>query len=117
MKRGEFIEPIMNADADIQVWLETFVKAQTNIIVPHIESSVHQNVQYRIITTQQGQGGRSSIGQSGEVELQPNIAETMSRLAIRRSVGDLCQINITLLMPDTTERRYDFNCPNPEKDK
>ena len=105
----------MNADADIQVWLETFVKAQTSIVIPHVESNVYQHLRYKITTTQEGQTGRSSIGQSGSVDLTPNVAEALSRLAIRRSAGDRCHIELILFTEGESGQRYDFMCPDHPK--
>lgn len=101
----------MNADADIHVWLETSAVAQTSIIVPYVQSNVAQLVTYRITTTQESAAGRSSIGQSGQVNLEVAQPTKLSRLAIRRDNNDDCRITLVLLSPDMPEKHYDFDCP------
>lgn len=105
----------MNADADIHVWLETIAKAQTSIIIPHVQSNVDQQLQYEITTLQKSRSGRSSIGQSGYVYLKHNVATPLSRLTIRRSLGDSCQIELFLHenSKDKQKKHYIFPCPDP----
>lgn len=101
----------MNADANIQVWLETSAVAQTSIITPHVQSDIEQQMTYRITTTQESSAGKSSIGQSGDIMLQADKATPISRLAIRRNEDDDCRITLILLSSDKSEHRYDFVCP------
>lgn len=101
----------MNADADIQVWLETAAKAQTSVITPHVQTNADRELRYRITTIQQGRAGRSSIGQSGSVKLKEDDPTPLSRLTIRRTAGDICHIRLVLSAADEPERRYEFECP------
>lgn len=107
----------MNADIDLQVWLESSVVAQTSIIVPHVQSDIEQMLSYRLVTTQEGPSGRSSIGQSGEVQLKPDQATPLARLAIRRDANDQCHISLTVLETGGLERQYDFPCPEENTSK
>lgn len=109
----------MNADADIQVWLETIAKAQATIITPHVQSNVDQQVQYQITTTQEGQSGRSSIGQSGTISLKHDISTPLSRLTIRRSPDDTCQIELILheSAKNGQDKSYTFLCPYSVKQR
>lgn len=102
----------MNADANIQVWLETSAVAQTSIISPHVQSDAAKLLTYRITTTQESRAGRSSIGQSGEVALEADQPTALSRLAVRREADDRCRITLILLSSDMPERHYDFACPD-----
>lgn len=106
----------MNADTDLQVWLESSSLAQTSIIIPHVQSDTEKMLSYRIMTTREGPSGRSSIGQSGKVRLKPAQATALSRLAVQRDDSDQCHITLFLSLPDAPERRYEFSCPgeNPE---
>lgn len=104
----------MNADADLQVWLETSSVAQTSIIIPHVQSETERQVTYRITTTREGPSGRSSIGQSGEVLLQAAHATALSRMAIRRETDDTCRITLVLSEAETSEHRYEFECPDKD---
>lgn len=101
----------MNADTDLQVWLETSSVAQTSIIIPHVQSDTDKTLTYRIMTTQEGTSGRSSIGQSGEVRLQADHPTALSRMAVKRNSSDSCRITLILSVPDVPERRYEFSCP------
>lgn len=107
----------MNADADIQVWLETTVAAQTSIIVPHVRSDIAQSLNYRIITTQTRHSGRSSIGQSGDVSVQPGQATALSRLAVQQSPGDRCRVTLIIMDAEESEHRYDFSCSDSGEDR
>lgn len=102
----------MNADANVQVWLETSSVAQTSIIIPHVQSNIPQSLTYQITTTQEGPSGRSSIGQSGKADVHANQATALSRLAIRRNVTDSCQIALLIRTADRTEHHYEFPCPD-----
>lgn len=104
----------MNADADLQVWLETSSVAQTSIIIPHVQSETERQLTYRITTTREGPSGRSSIGQSGEVHLQADHATALSRMAIRRDSEDDCRITLTLSEAESSERHYEFLCPGKD---
>lgn len=102
----------MNADADIQVWLESSAVAQTTIVSPHVQSDVAQLLTYKVITTQENRGGKSSIGQTGEVALKADQPTPLSRVAIRRDENDHCRITLILLSSVISQRQFDFSCPH-----
>lgn len=104
----------MNADTDLQVWLETSSLAQTSIIIPHVQSDTEKMLSYRIMTTREGPSGRSSIGQSGEIRLKPDQATALSRLALQREGSDKCHITLILSLPNAPERHYEFSCPGED---
>lgn len=100
----------MDADADIHVWLETFVRAQSSLIVPYVISQVDQDVHYRITTTKEDRSGRSSIGQTGSISLKEGQARELGQLVIQRESGDSCRIELILSSVYIGERPYQFLC-------
>ena len=103
----------MNADTDLQVWLETSSAAQTSMIIPHVQSDTERLLSYRIVTVREGPSGRSSIGQSGQVILEADQPTELSRMSIRRDADDDCHITLIVSEENMAERRYEFSCPDP----
>lgn len=101
----------MNADADIQVWLETVARTQPTIIVPYLRSSEAVTMRYRLHTVRTSQDGRSELTQSGTVQARPREATPLSRLSVSRQANDECRIDLVLSSPKTQEKRYSFECP------
>lgn len=101
----------MDADIDLQVWLEATVAARSSVIVPYVRSDRPVPLQYTITTRQHSRSGGTTIGQSGEVFLQAGSATALSRLAIRRQADDICHISVTLSGPGDFQNSYRFDCP------
>jgi curli production protein len=102
----------MNADADIQVWLETLSRTQPGVIVPYVMSTEQKHLGYRIRATNSGKHGSSTLGQGGSVTLTPDVPAALSRMAISHASGDNCQINVVLTEAGKQDRNYQFACPD-----
>lgn len=101
----------MNADADIQVWLETIAKTQPSIIVPHVESKESTTLRYRVRTVKVGKSGRSALGQSGVVKLLAGVPATLGRMSLSRDPGDECYIELEVSADSGAHGNYRFACP------
>ena len=102
----------MNADTDIQVWLETEQRTQPQIIIPYIKSPNSQLVRYTVETVRVADQGRTQLRQSGAVKLGANQAAALGRIAISRSPEDNCVVTLTLLAGHRLEKRYRISCPD-----
>lgn len=106
----------MNADADIQVWLETIARTQPRVIVPYVQSAQNGSLRYKMRATRQGPQGRSVISQGGTIEITAGTPAALGRLAISRSPDDDCQIELTIQKGSGTgpgaSRDYQFSCPD-----
>lgn len=101
----------MIADSDIQVWLDTQGRVQPRTIVPYVVSQQAQELRYRVRTVQEGNGGRSVIGQSGAVTLTENSPAALSRIALSQQPGARCEIEVVVTGADKKAQRFLFECP------
>lgn len=102
----------MNADADIQVWLETMARTQPSIIVPHVESKESTILRYRVRTVKIGKSGRSALGQSGVVTLVAGVPATLGKMSLSRDPGDACYIELELSTDRGAHEKHRFACPS-----
>jgi curli production protein len=102
----------MNADTDIQVWLETFSRTQPGVIVPYVMSSEKKRLRYQIRTVKTGKSGNSVLGQGGAVTLMADVPTALSRMAISRSRNDKCRIDLVITEAGEQDRNYQFACPD-----
>lgn len=102
----------MNADADIQVWLETLTRTQPGVIIPYVMSSEQKRLRYQIRTVKSGKGGNATLGQGGTVTLKPDVPTALSRMAISRSENDTCRIDLVITETGQKDRNYQFACPD-----
>lgn len=103
----------MVADSDVQVWLDTSERTQPAMVTPYVQSDYAQALRYRVRVENKGLGGRSVIGQSGTVNVQPDTPAALSRFSMSRHAGHQCVIQILLTGTDGHERLYRFECPPP----
>lgn len=105
----------MDADANIQVWLETIDDTRASVIVPYVQSTQNDTLHYRIRAVRQASGGRSEITQSGVIATVPDTPVAFGRMAISRSIDDKCQIELTLHSQKKTDSEadmhYQWACP------
>lgn len=86
----------MTSDADIQVWLETEQRTQTQVIVPYIQSEQANTLRYTVDTVRQAPQGQSVMRQSGTVALGAGKAVALGRISLSRSPDDNCKVTLTL---------------------
>lgn len=101
----------MNIDADIQTWLELEENAPPAIIIPFVSSAAPRRLEYRIRTRISGNSGQSRISQGGTVQLSANIPTALSRLSLRYSEQDDCNIDIELAENGIKLAKRQFKCP------
>lgn len=102
----------MNADADIQVWLETLSRTRPGVIVPYVMSTEQKQLRYQIRAVKSGKSGNSTLGQGGTVTLVPDVPKALSRMSISHATGDTCRIDLTLTEAGKQDRNYQFACPD-----
>ena len=105
----------MNADADIQVWLETAARTNPEIIVPYVQATGNKILQYSVRTVREGAHGRSDMAQSGAVTVQANVATPLVRMSVTRGKQDYCHIEIVISEGHAAGRDYHFECPAPKE--
>src|SRR5690606_37962077 len=101
----------MNADTDIQVWLETVARTQPSVIVPYVRSNQDATLRYRVRTVKEGKGGRSLVGQGGTVEVIAGVPKAVGRMSVSYGPQDQCSIDLTLVERAVPQRHYHFECP------
>lgn len=99
----------MNADVDLQAWLETQAATHPEVIIPYVQSSRATELRYLLRTTVSHQGGNSRISQGGVLSVPAQTAVALPRLAVSRPDGE-CHIELVLTAPTGTETRYQFDC-------
>lgn len=101
----------MNADINLQVWLETVPNTHPSVVVPYVRSQNDGTVQYQLNVTKRGSGGSSSIGQSGDVRVQAHKPTALSRFSLNVGKNDKCIIELVLVANQQPAGTYKFDCP------
>ena len=99
----------MNADTDLQVWLETQAQAQHEIIVPYIQSHHSTRLRYLLRTKVKQASGSSTISQGGALEVPADTATPLPKLLLNTINGE-CRIELILSEKTGPEQRYEFDC-------
>ncbi|NYT70305.1 curli-like amyloid fiber formation chaperone CsgH [Pusillimonas noertemannii] len=99
----------MNADTDLQVWLETQAQTRPGIIVPYVQSSHSTHLRYLLRTTVTRGGSSSRVSQGGMLEVPAGTAVPLPRLAVSQPDGQ-CRIELVLAEKKGSERHYEFDC-------
>lgn len=101
----------MNADSDIQVWMERLGQAQPAVMVPYVQSTKSRNLRYKLRAVKTGREGRSMIGQGGSVHVLAGQPVPLGRMSIRYGPQDECTIDVVLYEQGQETQYFDFSCP------
>jgi len=101
----------MNANADLQVWLETNNDTRPSIVTPYVQSSEDTNIHYRLYAIKKGKSGMSSVSQSGTVSVPARKPTALSRMSLSVGQTDACQIELILAKGGMPAGTYHFECP------
>ncbi|MGB6104715.1 MAG: curli-like amyloid fiber formation chaperone CsgH [Pusillimonas sp.] len=101
----------MNADTDIQVWLEAFSRPPPGIIIPYVKTARDRTLRYRVLAVKDGAAGRATFSQSGIVDLRAGVPAALGRLSVNHGPRDECHIALTLSEPGANVLNYHFACP------
>ncbi|HLU18738.1 MAG TPA: curli-like amyloid fiber formation chaperone CsgH [Pusillimonas sp.] len=99
----------MNADIDLQAWLETQNATRPEVIIPYVQSNHDTSVRYLLRTTVAHERGNSRISQGGVLSVPADTAVALPRLAVSSPNGE-CRIELVLTERMGVERRYEFDC-------
>lgn len=100
----------MNADADIQVWLERFSQTPPGIVVPYVRTAHDTTLRYRVLVVQEGHTGRSLISQAGMVQTQASVPAALGRISVSHEPKDKCHIDVILSERGASDLNYRFPC-------
>jgi len=101
---------MMNADADIQVWLETFSQTPPGIVVPYVRPPHDATLHYRVLVVKQGHTGRSLISQAGMVQTQASIPAALGHISVSHEPEDECHIDLILSERGSNALNFRFPC-------
>jgi len=96
----------------IEVWLEWRQRPRAAVVVPYVRAQDQALVDYQVLIKRRGASGSVQIEQSGDAQLQPQLAKSLGELLISRDPGDTCTVFVRV-----TERgqgkpvERNFNCP------
>ncbi|HEX7387594.1 MAG TPA: curli-like amyloid fiber formation chaperone CsgH [Castellaniella sp.] len=102
---------MMNAHANLQVWLDTLSNTRPSIVVPYVRSAQDSNIRYRVEVRKHGPGGSSTIGQGGDIHTQAGQATALSEFSLNVAAGDECSITLSLSANGQSASTYHFACP------
>jgi hypothetical protein len=103
--------PKMNADADIQVWLETMARTQAVVIIPYVQSTENKTLGYTLKAVKDGPSGRSVLGQGGTLQVAADVPTALGRVSMNYGKLDACSIDLTLNVNGEVQKNYHFACP------
>jgi len=101
----------MNADADIQVWLEQVAKPQPAVIVPWVKSSADRILHYQVRTVKVDSSGTSDMRGAGVVHVIAGVPAPLGRMSVSRTGESECHVDLILSEPGLPARAYHFACP------
>ncbi len=102
----------MNADTNIQVWLETAAHTPPGIIIPYVRTSQDKTLHYQVRAVRRGPAGRSMLSQGGVVEAQAGVPAALGRMSFNYGPADDCNIDLILSEHGSDDRNYHFACPD-----
>lgn len=106
----------MNADADMQVWLETVGNTQPRVVVPYVQSAVNRPLRYQVLTVSDGPQGRTVISQGSTIMLAADQPTSLGTLSVRQTPDSQCNITITIYtnhkQASDGNEKHEFLCPN-----
>ena len=104
----------MDADADIQVWLETLAGTQPTITTPYVQSSDSGPLHYEIRVLSDSPSGRTAIRQSNTLVVDADTPAALGQLSLSHDADGACDITIIIRrdQPSTEkiEKYYEFPC-------
>lgn len=101
----------MNANVDLQVWLETNADTRPSIVTPYVQSAEDAHIHYRLYAIKKGKSGMSSVSQSGTVNVPAQKPTPLSRMSLSMGQTDACQIELILAKGGVPAGTYHFDCP------
>ncbi|NYT78063.1 hypothetical protein H0A71_13755 [Alcaligenaceae bacterium] len=101
----------MNANVNLQVWLETVPDTHPSVVVPYVRSETDGVIQYQLKVSKRGFSGVSNLGQSGDVRVQAGQPAALSRFSLNIGKNDECTIELVLFNSQHPADTYHFDCP------
>jgi hypothetical protein len=102
----------MVADSpDLQVWLDTDVRAGKVSLVPYVRAAQETHGSYSMLVTKSGPSGNSRISQQGKVDAEAAQPVALSRLTLDVRKEDHCRIELILRKGEDVIGAYAFDCP------
>lgn len=102
----------MNADTNIQVWLETAAQSPPGIIIPYVRTAEDEKLHYQVRAVRTGPSGRSTLSQGGVIQTRAGIAAALGSMSVSRQPNDECKVDVVLSEHNTGYRNYHFACPD-----
>lgn len=99
----------MNADTDLQVWLETQAQSRPGVIIPYVQSSQPTHLRYLLRTIVTHGGNSSRLSQGGVLNVPARTAVALPRLSISQPDGE-CRVELVLSEKAGPEKRFEFDC-------
>ena len=105
----------MNADADLQVWLETIANTHPRMIVPYVQSTGSGSLHYEVRLIRHGSQGNATITQDRTVNVLADTPTPLASMSINSEADDDCIIVFKVIEASGTTTRagtlYQFSCP------
>lgn len=106
----------MDANTDLQVWLQSQSTQPPGIVVPYVLSTSDTTLRYSIGIISTSPAGRSEIRQGGTVWVHAYTPTPLSRISITPAAAGRCVVNLALNQEGKPQRQYDFDCNTPDTD-
>lgn len=106
----------MDANTDLQVWLQSQSTQPPGIVVPYVLSTSDTTLRYSIGVISTSPAGRSEIRQGGTVWVHAYTPTPLSRISITSAAVSSCTVNLALNQYGKPQRQYDFDCSKRDAD-
>ena len=100
----------MDADADIQVWLEAVSRPPPSIVVPYVKTDADTTLRYKVMVVKQGDKGKSMISQAGKAWAQANVPLPLAHVSVSQNPDESCYIDLLLSITGRADLNYRFPC-------
>jgi hypothetical protein len=99
----------------IEVWIEWRTRPRAAMVVPYVRAQDRALIEYQVHIRRQGASESTQVRQTGDAQLQSNIARALGEVLISREPGDQCTVFVRIA--ERLERgeakpiERNFDCP------
>ncbi|WP_354684621.1 curli-like amyloid fiber formation chaperone CsgH [Cupriavidus necator] len=100
----------MQADMNLQVWLDIQSANGTAQIAPYVASAHEAELQYEVKVSTRSGNAASSAAQAGTVHVVPGQPVRVSTLTVAPHPAAVCEVGLVLRQGMTVLGRYKLDC-------
>ncbi|WP_042880560.1 curli-like amyloid fiber formation chaperone CsgH [Cupriavidus necator] len=100
----------MQADMNLQVWLDIQSANGTALVVPYVASAQEADLQFELKLRARSGNAASSLAQAGTLHVVPGHPTRVSSLTVSQPPGGECEVGLVLRQGMAVLGRYKLDC-------